>query len=139
MSNVLIYGAAGYTGSLIAREAVRRAIRPILAGRNAETLVPFASELGLEYRVFSLDSAAGITDGIRSVHTVLNCAGPFSQTARPMVDSCLKVSAHYLDITGEAAVFETLAARDAEARAAGIVLSPASVSTSSHRTAWRFT
>ncbi len=124
MSDFMIYGATGYTGSLIVREAVRRAMRPVLAGRSAGSTASLAAGFGLEHRVFSLDSAAGVVEGIRGIHTVLNCAGPFSQTARPMVDACLKAGIHYLDITGEAAVFETMAARDAEAKTAGIVLLP---------------
>ena len=124
MSGFMIYGATGYTGSLIAREAVRQAMRPILAGRSSEKLVPLASELGVEYRAFSLDPSGAIADGIRGIHTLLNCAGPFSQTARLMADACLRAGTHYLDITGEADVFEALAARDAEARAAGVVLLP---------------
>ena len=32
----LLYGANGYTGRLVAEEAVRRGLQPILAGRNAD-------------------------------------------------------------------------------------------------------
>src|SRR6476619_575074 len=67
----LIYGANGYTGELIAREAVRRGHKPILAGRNAEKLGALAKELGLESRVFPLDKPQ--LDG---VDAVLHCAGP---------------------------------------------------------------
>jgi uncharacterized protein YbjT (DUF2867 family) len=45
MTDFLIYGATGYTGSLIADEAVRRGYRPILAGRNAEVLAALARKL----------------------------------------------------------------------------------------------
>ena len=127
MSNFMIYGASGFTGSLIAHEAVRRGMRPILAARNPDKLAALAlgvAELGLEQRVFPLDSAAAISAGIRGVHTLLHCAGPFSETSRPMADACLQNGTHYLDITGEARVFEALAARDAEAKAAGVVLLP---------------
>ena len=124
MSSFMIYGANGYTGSLIAREAVRRAMRPILAGRGAENLARLASELELEHRAFSLDSPGAIVDVVRGVPSLLNCAGPFSRTSKPMVDACLRTGTHYLDITGESDVFEALAARDAEATAAGIVLLP---------------
>jgi short subunit dehydrogenase-like uncharacterized protein len=41
-----------------------------------------------------------------------------------MADACLRHRAHYLDITGEIEVMEALAARAAEARAAGIMLMP---------------
>jgi len=126
MASFMVYGATGYTGSLIAREAVRRGMRPMLAGRNAENLATLAGELGLEHRAFSLDSPGAVADGLRGVRTLLNCAGPFSRTARPIADACLGVGegTHYLDITGEADVFEALAGRDAEARAAGVVLLP---------------
>jgi short subunit dehydrogenase-like uncharacterized protein len=124
MANFMIYGATGFTGSLIAREAARRGMGPILAGRSVEAVAALATELGLEHRVFALDSSSAVGDGIRGIHTVLHCAGPFSQTSRPMADACLKCGTHYLDITGEEQVFEALAARDAEARAAKVVLMP---------------
>jgi short subunit dehydrogenase-like uncharacterized protein len=54
----------------------------------------------------------------------LHCAGPFAHTARQMAEACFRTHAHYLDITGEIAVFEALAARDVEARAAGVMLLP---------------
>jgi len=47
MADFLIYGATGYTGSLIAHEAVRRGYRPILAGRNAVALAGLARKLEL--------------------------------------------------------------------------------------------
>jgi short subunit dehydrogenase-like uncharacterized protein len=124
MPDLMIYGATGYTGSLISREAARRGLRPVLAGRTAETLAPLAAELGLPHRTFPLNSPHEIANGVTGIHTLLNCAGPFSQTARPMAEACLRGGVHYLDITGEAAVFEWLAARDAESRTAGVVLLP---------------
>jgi short subunit dehydrogenase-like uncharacterized protein len=124
MADFLIYGATGYTGSLIAHEAVRRGYRPILAGRNAEALAALARKLELEQRVFSLDDPAAVIAGLRGVGAVLHCAGPFAHTSRPMADGCLRASVHYLDITGEVGVFEALAARDGEAKKARIMLLP---------------
>jgi short subunit dehydrogenase-like uncharacterized protein len=124
MPDFLIYGANGYTGSLIAREAVVRGQRPILAGRHAELLASLARELGLEHRTFALDSPDAVADGIRGVRVVLHCAGPFAHTSKPMADACLRTGVHYLDITGEVGVFEALAARDREAQAAQVMLLP---------------
>lgn len=124
MATFLLYGANGYTGRLIAREAVVRGLRPVLAGRNAEAAEKLARELGLEHRIFSLDDAAATRAGLERVQAVLHCAGPFAHTAKPMVDACLERRVHYLDITGEISVFESLAARDTEAMAAGILLLP---------------
>jgi short subunit dehydrogenase-like uncharacterized protein len=124
MPDFMIYGATGYTGSLIAHAAIRRNLRPILAGRDAAKLATLAGQLGLEHRAFDLASAEVIASGLRGVHTLLNCAGPFRRTAMQLVDACLNAGVNYLDITGEIDVFEALANRNAEARAKGIVLLP---------------
>jgi short subunit dehydrogenase-like uncharacterized protein len=124
METFLIYGANGYTGSLIARAAVAQGHRPILAGRNAELVATVARELGLNHRVFPLDHPRAVEEGIRGVPAVLHCSGPFAHTSKPMADACLRTGSHYLDITGEVAVFESLAARDQEARMARVMLLP---------------
>jgi short subunit dehydrogenase-like uncharacterized protein len=123
-SNFLLYGANGYTGNLCAREAVRRGLRPILAGRDREKVESLATELGLESRVFSLEDTPALDAALNEVAAVLHCAGPFSRTSKPMATSCLKTGTHYLDITGEVTVFESLAARDTEAKKAGVMLLP---------------
>jgi short subunit dehydrogenase-like uncharacterized protein len=119
MANWMIYGANGYTGELIAREAVRRGQHPILAGRNAERVNALARELGCEARVFDLDQI-----DLSGVSLVLHCAGPFIHTSKPMVKACLAAGVHYLDITGEIGVFEGVFRRDAEAKERGVTLLP---------------
>ncbi|HWY87279.1 MAG TPA: saccharopine dehydrogenase NADP-binding domain-containing protein [Gemmataceae bacterium] len=124
MTSLLIYGANGYTGSLIAREAARRGLEPVLGARNAEGVSALARELGLATRVFDLDNPIVVDRNLRDVSVVLHCAGPFARTFQPMADACLRTKVHYLDITGEENVFETLAGRDGEAKTAGIMLLP---------------
>lgn len=102
----LLYGANGYTGELIAREAVRRGHRPILAGRNKAQIQTLAKELNCPSRVFGLDDQTATLVALEDVAVVLNCAGPFSQTAGLMMQACLVSHVHYIDITGEIAVFE---------------------------------
>ena len=123
-SNFLLYGANGYTGKLIAQMAAERDLRPILAGRDPATIEPLARELNLEHRIFSLDDSAHMDAALNEVVAVLHCAGPFSRTSKPMADACLRTKRHYMDITGEAAIIETLAARDREATEAGVMLMP---------------
>lgn len=120
---ILVYGANGYTGVLVARRAKERGLQPVLAGRSAE-VEALAHALGFESRRFGLDDPAALDRGLQDARAVLHCAGPFSRTSQPMADACLRLGAHYVDITGEAAVFEALAARDAEARARGVMLLP---------------
>lgn len=120
----MIYGANGYTGELIAREAHARGLQPVLAGRSAQRIRPLAAELGLPHLAFDLADAAAAARAVQGHGLVLNCAGPFSATAAPMIEACLAARAHYLDITGEIAVFEHAQAQDARAKAAGVVLCP---------------
>jgi short subunit dehydrogenase-like uncharacterized protein len=123
----MIYGATGFTGELVAREAVRRGQRPILAGRDASKVELLARQLNLPWRAFALDepaAAAQALAGLPRVAAVLHCAGPFVRTSAPMVRACLAAQAHYLDITGELEVFERVLAQGPAAREANIVLLP---------------
>lgn len=124
MATYLVYGANGYTGELVARVAEARGHRPILAGRSEAPVAALAAELGLDHRVFALDDPAAVDRGLDGAVAVLHCAGPFAHTSRPMADGCLRRRVHYLDITGEISVFESLAARDGEAKGAGVMLLP---------------
>jgi saccharopine dehydrogenase (NAD+, L-lysine-forming) len=121
MTTWMLYGANGYTGELIAELAVRRGLKPVLAGRSAEKIAPLAERLGLEHRAFGLDD---VGDALEGISAVAHCAGPFSATSKPMVDACLAAGAHYVDITGEIDVFEAVAQRDEEAKSANVVLLP---------------
>ena len=121
---ILIYGATGYTGRLIAMAASDSGARPILAGRNLDRVKRVAEPLGLSARAFDLGDPARTDVAIKDVSVVLCAAGPFSATSRPVADACLRNRVHYLDITGEIDVFEALAARDAEAKARGVMLLP---------------
>lgn len=123
-SQWMIYGANGYSGELIAREARQRGMKPVLAGRSVERIAPLAQELDCEHGAFALADAAATAKALTGMTLVLNCAGPFSATAAPLADACLKARVHYLDITGEIEVFEALHARDVEAKAVGVVLCP---------------
>lgn len=120
----LLYGANGYSGRLIAEEAVRQGLRPILAGRNAEAVALLAEELSLPWTAVRLDDSAALRRALDDVPAVVHAAGPFIYTYRPMLEACLATGTHYLDITGEIAVFEAMAAADPRAREAGIALLP---------------
>lgn len=120
-SKLMIYGAYGYSGELMVREALKQGIKPIIAGRVAEKLAPIANELNLEYRVFNVKDASGY---LQDVTVLLNCAGPFSATAEVLVKACLTQKVHYLDITGEIDVFRKCYALDNEAKRQHIIIMP---------------
>lgn len=121
---ILIYGAYGYTGELIARQAVAQGLKPILSGRSAAKLQPLANELGLPAIAVSLDDQDTLVRTLQGVAVVIHCAGPFSATAEPMMRACIASGTHYQDITGEMAVYQQAHALGADAKAAGIVLCP---------------
>ncbi|HEX8692219.1 MAG TPA: saccharopine dehydrogenase NADP-binding domain-containing protein [Longimicrobium sp.] len=123
-ADFLLYGSYGYTGRLIARRAVDAGLRPLLAGRDRDQVAAHAAELGLQHRAFALDDRAALDAALGEVPVVLHSAGPFAHTAAPMAEACLRTGTHYLDITGEIAVFEAMAALGERARAAGVMLLP---------------
>lgn len=123
-SAFLLYGATGYVGEAIVRLAIVHGLEPILAGRDAVRIEKLAVELGVEHRAFDLSDPHTIEQALKGVTVVLHCAGPFIHTSQPMVEACLQTGTHYLDITGEIPVYESLAARDAEAKAREIMLMP---------------
>lgn len=102
----MIYGAYGYTGELLAAEAVRRGHRPILAGRSEAKLKPLAERLELDYQVVALEDTAALHEAVRNVSLVLHAAGPYVHTAQPMLAACVAGVTSYLDITGEIAALE---------------------------------
>lgn len=122
----MIYGANGYTGRMIAEAAVKRGLHPVLAGRDVGALEPLAKKLKLPVRAFSLDNPAAVRAGLNGIGLVLHCAGPFSATCAPMLEACLDVGAHYLDITGEIDVFAHCHAQHERAKRRGIVVLPGS-------------
>lgn len=120
----LLYGAYGYTGALIARKAAEIGRPLLLAGRREAPLARLARSLGLPWCRLALEDTGPLIKALAECAGVLNCAGPFVRTAKPMIDACIAAHRHYLDITGEIAVFERAHGQDFMARSAGIALCP---------------
>jgi short subunit dehydrogenase-like uncharacterized protein len=120
----LLYGANGYTGRLIASMASQFNLIPVLAGRNSAALKEMASALSLEFVTVDLDDATALETTLKQFPLVLHAAGPFKFTAQKMAKACLATGVHYLDITGEIAVFELLKKMDGLAKEKGIMIMP---------------
>jgi short subunit dehydrogenase-like uncharacterized protein len=121
---LLVYGATGYTGGLLAALAHERGLAPVVAGRSREKVEAVARRLDSEARVASVDDPAALRQMLRDVACVISSAGPFSRTARAMFEACCETGTHYLDVTGEIDVFRLAESYDARARAAGVMLLP---------------
>jgi len=121
---LMIYGASGYTGQLLAQRAVAGGKRPVLCGRNGAGLRALAGELGLEYRTASVDEPRQLDRALSGIRVLLNAAGPFSATASPLLEACLRGRTHYLDVSGEIGVFAALYRQSAAARERGVLVLP---------------
>ena len=122
--NWMLYGAAGYTGSLIAARAVECGHRPVLAGRSAPAVTALAERLDLPHRVLDLEDPVALEVALDDVDLVLNAAGPFLHTAAPLAKGCLRAGVHYLDISNELQVFRNLYDLDEEATRVGVSIIP---------------
>ena len=118
----MLYGAYGTTGRLILEHALRRGHRPLLAGRDESRLSPLSSETGLD--ALPLDLALARPEALNGVSVVLNAAGPYFETGRPLRRLCIQAGASYVDVNGELEDFVEAMKCDAEARARRIAIIP---------------
>lgn len=138
MSNakrILLYGATGFMGQLLAERAAELKLPVVLAGRNANKLADMSERLGLPYVAFALETPVARSERLKrrntrtgrpaatqepaspnqavdkalaNVGVVLNAAGPFAETALPLARACLRTQTHYVDISGEYETFGAL-------------------------------
>lgn len=123
-SLVVVYGSYGYTGSLIVKLCRQKNIQVMLAGRNKESLRKQSEESGYPNQVVESSDMVGLKKLLGPAALVIHCGGPFRHTASFMSEACIATKTHYTDITGEYQVFESMAALDAQAKNAGIMIMP---------------
>jgi short subunit dehydrogenase-like uncharacterized protein len=121
---VLIYGAGGRTGQSIARQARHRGLDVVLAGRGAGALAALAQSLGCEVRIAGIDDKKALAAMLRDVAVVINAAGPFADTASPIVEACIGAHCHYLDVNGELHAYRNVFDWSEDADEAGVLLMP---------------
>ncbi len=106
-NNVLVYGAYGHTGRFVVAELLRRGLLPILSGRDAAALQELRRQWPyLQVRVAGVDDSRSLEAAVRGVSAVLNCAGPFLDTALPLATAAVSAGAHYLDVAAEQAAVQ---------------------------------
>eukprot|EP00456_Euglypha_rotunda_P050219 TRINITY_DN40342_c0_g1_i6.p1 TRINITY_DN40342_c0_g1~~TRINITY_DN40342_c0_g1_i6.p1 ORF type:complete len:329 (-),score=71.65 TRINITY_DN40342_c0_g1_i6:328-1314(-) len=124
MSRLLIYGATGYTGRMVAARAKAIGLDVVVAGRDGDKLGALSRELDVDSRIFALDVPNEVDVQLSGFAAVLNCAGPFVRTAEPLMRSCIAMGMHYLDITAEINVYRLAETLSESARDAGSMLMP---------------
>ncbi|MDW8360929.1 MAG: saccharopine dehydrogenase NADP-binding domain-containing protein [Myxococcales bacterium] len=133
--DVVLWGATGFTGRLVAAYLARRH-RPkrwAIAGRDAARLDALAealrdeTEYGAAPRRLTADLARpeSLEAMARRARVVLSTAGPFTRIGEPVVAACVRARTDYCDITGEPAFVDAIERRwSAPASDAGVRLVP---------------
>jgi short subunit dehydrogenase-like uncharacterized protein len=122
--HVLLYGATGYTGRQIARALAAAGTPVVLAGRNPDAVRQVAEPLGLDWTAFPLGDAGRLDQALGGATVVLHAAGPYAETAAPMLAACLRTGIHYLDLAGEWPIFADAQRLGPAALEAGVMLLP---------------
>jgi len=125
--DVLLLGAAGTSGQLIAAESAPRGLSLRLAGRRRGPLDDLARILaadGAPVGVHAVDAsdAASLAKAVADVGVVLSTIGPFARLADPVIDACLAAGVSYVDIANEWPAVRGLLDRDDQARAHRVAL-----------------
>src|SRR3954470_23003439 len=126
-SDVLLLGAAGSTGRLIAAELAARGLSVRLAGRRLGPLQDVARGLaaqGATTGMATVDAGdeASLAKALTGVGVVVSTVGPFARQAGPVIDACLAARTPYVDIANEWSAVRDLLDRDNHARAVGVAL-----------------
>jgi short subunit dehydrogenase-like uncharacterized protein len=125
--NIAVYGATGRTGRFVAAELERRGASVKRVTRRAAAEAASMEEGGpMTWLSASCDEPDALDEALEGADAVINCAGPFVDTAPSVLESALRVGAHYLDIAAEQrSVRHTLATYRDEAIDKGVVVLPA--------------
>ncbi|SJN46681.1 trans-acting enoyl reductase family protein [Sphingobacterium sp. JB170] len=121
-NKLLIYGATGYTGKIIAERAKELNIDFEIAGRDPDKTRKFAEEIAVDYHIFDVDTEYAWQKALLGKQVLINAAGPFKFTAEQAMRACIKAGVHYLDISAEMETYRLAELLDEEANAAGIQL-----------------
>lgn len=124
---VAVFGAAGHTGRFVVTELLRRGFTPVAVARDAAKLAAAGfADRGVATRAASVDDPAALGRAFGGAVAVVNCAGPFLDTAEAVATAALRAGAHYLDVTAEQPSARAILERfDDAARRAGRVVMPA--------------
>lgn len=119
---ILIYGATGYTGTLIAEHAADRGLDITIGGRDPDKVHALADRLGTPSAVFEATDVEAAAEALGPFDVLLNVAGPFRVTAEPLMRAAVRSRTHYLDTTAEFATYALAASMDEAAKAAGVMV-----------------
>jgi short subunit dehydrogenase-like uncharacterized protein len=127
-TRILLYGATGFSGRLIAAEAGRRAAaygasyELVLGARDRTALAEIAAVAKRGHIAFALDDQRRVQSVLQDFDVVINAAGPFAATGPRLAKAAIASSCHYVDINGEIDVYRALDDLDLIAKDRGVSL-----------------
>ena len=122
---IVVFGASGHTGRFVVSELARRGMTAVLAGRDSEKLSALQkTHPAFEVRVATIDDPS-LDQAMLGTSLVVNCAGPFLDTAASVIQAALRAKIHYLDVSAEQTVaIEAFEKFSDAARTAGVLIMP---------------
>lgn len=120
--DVVLYGATGFVGRQTVDYFIRNApkeLRWAIAGRNHAKLAALGA--GVPILTAEARDQADIDAMVAKTRVIMTTAGPFKLYGDPIVDACVRLGTHYVDISGEPARIRALINRyHSSAKAAGV-------------------
>src|SRR5215470_16716639 len=123
MPEVVVFGAAGYTGRLAVAALAEAGRAAVLAGRDRGRLEELAGRYpGTRVAVADATDPASVRGILRPRDVLVSTVGPFVRYGEAALSAAVDVGAHYVDSTGEAPFVRTVFQEYGErARQAGVV------------------
>ncbi len=124
---IAVFGASGHTGRFVVAQLLRRGFAPIAIGRDSAKMADSGfPQRGVLIRIASIDDPASLDRSLADAAAVINCAGPFLDTADAVAAAALRARIHYLDVAAEQASTQAIFDRfGSAATEAGVLLMPA--------------
>ena len=126
--DIVVFGASGYTGRLVAEylqeEYANTALKWAMAGRSLDKLASVRTALGIPESVdlVSVDSddAASVGQMVSDCRVVITTVGPYQLYGEELIKQCAEQGTDYVDLSGEPSwMHETIARHSAAAKASG--------------------
>ena len=126
--DIVVFGASGYTGRLVAEylqeEYANTALKWAMAGRSLDKLASVRTALGIPDSVdlVSVDSddAASVGQMVSDCKVVITTVGPYQLYGEELIKQCAEQGTDYVDLSGEPSwMHETIAQHSVAAKASG--------------------
>jgi len=126
--DVVVYGASGYTGRLVAeylsQQYAGTDLKWAMAGRSIEKLTAVRAEMGIADTVqliaVNSEDADSVKAMVSSTKVVITTVGPYQLYGEELIKQCAELGTDYVDLCGEPGwMHETIAAYSQQAKASG--------------------